>query len=181
MDNQNKTETAILGGGCFWCTEAVFLRLKGVISVESGYSGGEKPNPTYEEVSTGRTGHAEVIKISFDPSKISFNELLEVFFATHDATTMNRQGADIGTQYRSAIFPMTEQQKDTAEHFIKNLNSTEQYDGKITTTTEPYTNFYIAENYHQNYYNNHQNQSYCSIVISPKIKKLMEKFGEKVK
>ena len=174
----SKTETTVFGGGCFWCTEATFLRLNGVVSVESGYAGGTAENPTYEQVSSGKTGHAEVIKIEFDPEMISFEDLLTVFFATHDPTTPNQQGNDIGTQYRSIILYTNEEQKQAAEKFIEELDA----DGKkVVTEVKPLETFYKAEDYHQQYFDRNPNQPYCQIVINPKIQKLKEKFEDILK
>lgn len=177
----NKLETITLGGGCFWCTEAIFQRVKGVVSVISGYSGGTVPNPTYDAVCTGRTGHAEVVQITFDTSIISLQEILEIFFSTHDPTTLNRQGADIGTQYRSVIFYHNDEQKRIAKDMIKQLDSEKIWDNPIVTEIKKYKNFYKAEDYHQNYYNNHTYQPYCSFVITPKIEKLKKYFNTKIK
>ena len=172
--NQNK-ETAVFGGGCFWCTEAVFQNLRGVLSVESGYTGGGVKNPSYEQVSSGTTGHAEANKIEFDPGQISFRDLLEVFFAMHDTTTLNRQGNDVGTQYRSAIFYSSDGQKKQAEEFI--AAAQKDFDSPIVTQLKPLGEFYKAENYHQNYYNQNSDKPYCRLVISPKLQKLKEKFS----
>ena len=166
-------ETAILGGGCFWCIEAVFQRLPGVKSVTSGYAGGHVKNPTYEEVCTGETGHAEVARIEFDPSVLSYGKLLEVFFEAHDPTTMNSQGNDHGTQYRSAIFYLNETQKKTAEQ--AKVAAKTNWDDPIVTEIAPLKEFYPAEDYHQNYFNEHTHQGYCQIVIKPKVKKLQDK------
>ena len=174
-------DTATFGEGCFWCTEAVFERLKGVKSVESGYSGGSVDNPSYDEVSTGRTGHAEVTQIIFDPSVISFRELLEVFWSTHDPTTLNRQGADVGTQYRSVIFYHNEEQKRLAEKYKEELEKAEIYSDPIVTEISPFKAFYKAENYHQNYYDNNKQQPYCSLVITPKVEKFKKVFADKLK
>jgi len=176
MDN---IETAVLGGGCFWCTEAVFQNLKGVTSVLPGYTGGSVPNPTYEMVCDGGTGHIEAAEIKFDPSVISYENLLEVFFATHDPTTMNRQGNDVGEQYRSAIFFTTDQQKSEAEKFIASIQK--DYDRPIVTQIRPLEKFYVAENYHQDYFNRNPGNPYCSAVISPKLKKFKEKFPQLLK
>ncbi len=165
---------AIFGGGCFWCTEAVFSGLRGVIKVMSGYSGGRSVNPDYESVSTGNTGHAEVLQIEFDPELISYQDLLEVFFASHDPTTLNRQGNDIGEQYRSVIFYTTPEQKHLAEVAVKKIS-------QAVTEVKPLDKFYPAEDYHQNYYHRQRNAPYCQIVIDPKIEKLEEKFGERLK
>lgn len=167
------TETAVLGGGCFWCIEAVFQRLPGVKSVTSGYAGGHVPNPTYEQVCTGETGHAEVARIEFDPAVLSYGKLLEVFFEAHDPTTMNRQGADEGAQYRSVIFYLNEAQHKTA--LKAKIAAQANWDDPIVTEIVPLKEFYPAENYHQNYFNQHPNQGYCSIVIKPKVKKLQDK------
>jgi peptide-methionine (S)-S-oxide reductase len=179
--NMENNEVATFGGGCFWCTEAVFEELKGVEKVESGYSGGSTNNPTYKEISTGLTGHAEVIHITFNPKEVAFTELLDVFFATHDPTTLNRQGADIGTQYRSGVFYHNKQQKVEAKNFIKSLEKEKIFDDKIVTEVTAFDVFYIAENYHQNYYNNNKTQGYCSAVINPKLIKFRKKFKEKLK
>jgi peptide-methionine (S)-S-oxide reductase len=176
-----KAEIATFAGGCFWCTEAIFQRLKGVAKVEPGYSGGEVENPSYEEFSSGTTGHAESTQITFDPTKISFQKLLEVFFATHDPTTLNRQGNDIGSQYRSAIFYHSEEQKKAAVEYIKELEDSHHYSDSIVTELTPFKNFYFAENYHKNYYENHKDQAYCRLVIDPKIQKLLKEFGNDLK
>ena len=174
-------ETATFGSGCFWCTEAVFQQVDGVIKVESGYSGGKVKNPTYREVCTGLTGHAEVIQLTFDPSKVSFEELLEIFWGTHDPTTLNRQGADEGTQYRSAIFYHTPAQKQLSETYKKKLDESGAFDKPIVTEIVPFTNFYKAEDYHQNYYNLNGSAPYCSFVIQPKLEKFKKVFGDKLK
>jgi peptide-methionine (S)-S-oxide reductase len=168
-----KTETAVLGGGCFWCIEAVYLRVPGVKSVVSGYAGGHVANPTYEQVCTGDTGHAEVARIEFDPTVTSFEKLLEVFFVAHDPTTLNRQGADEGTQYRSAIFYADEAQHQAA--LRAKASAQAHWDDPIVTEIVPLEKFYVAENYHQDYYRLHPNQGYCSFVIRPKVKKLQDK------
>ena len=170
---ENSLETATLAGGCFWCTEAIFKRLKGVKSIEPGYSGGAVKNPTYEQVCVGNTSHAEAIQIKFDPTTLSFEKLLDVFFALHDPTTLNRQGADVGTQYRSAIFYHNIDQKNISEKVKNNLDQQ-----KIVTEIVPFTNFYKAENYHKDYFDNNRQQPYCQAVIDPKIKKLYEEFKE---
>ena len=177
----DKLEIATLANGCFWCTEAIFQRLNGVEKVTSGYSGGKVKNPTYNEVTSGETGHAEVIQIQFNPSVITFQEILDVFFATHDPTTLNRQGYDIGTQYRSAIFYHSAVQKEVAEAFIKALIEAKVYDKKIVTQVTPFEAFYDAEAYHQNYYNNNKNQGYCVAVINPKLDKFIKKYKDKLK
>jgi peptide-methionine (S)-S-oxide reductase len=174
-------ETATLANGCFWCTEAIFQSLKGVESVVSGYTGGDIKNPTYSEVSLGSTGHAEAIEITFNPDIISFQEILDVFFSTHDPTTLNRQGYDVGTQYRSAIFYHSEKQKEVAEKFIKALTDAKVFDKKIVTQIVPFKQFYKAESYHQNYYNNNKNQGYCRAVINPKLEKFIKKYKDKLK
>ncbi len=176
-----KIETATLANGCFWCTEAIFQRLKGVESVTSGFSGGNIKNPAYREVITGRTGHAEAIEIKFDATIISFQEILDVFFSTHDPTTLNRQGYDVGTQYRSAIFYHSEEQKNIAENFIKELANAKVFDAKIVTEVTEFTSFYKAEDYHQNYYNNNKTQGYCVAVINPKLEKFIKKYKAKLK
>ena len=181
MPDSNKYEVATFGEGCFWCTEAVFQRLKGVVKVESGYSGGTVPNPTYEAVCTGKTGHAEVCQITYDPSVVSFTELLYVFFKTHDPTSLNRQGADTGTQYRSVIFYHNDEQKKTAEEIKSELNKEKIWDKPIVTEISPFKKFYKAEDYHQNYYNNNTNQPYCSFVITPKLEKFEKLFKDKLK
>lgn len=176
-----KIDTATLGTGCFWCTEAVFQQLKGVLKVTSGYSGGAEVNPTYKDVSTGTTGHAEVIQIVFDPAEISFDDLLEVFWQTHDPTTLNRQGNDVGPQYRSAIFYHDAEQKSKAEKYKKELNESGAWDKPIVTEISPYTAFYKAEDYHQDYYNNNGSQPYCYYVIRPKLEKFQKVFKSKLR
>jgi peptide-methionine (S)-S-oxide reductase len=179
MNTHQELETATLAGGCFWCTEAIFQRLKGVTKVQSGYSGGKTSQPTYKEVCSGLTGHAECVQIVFDKNIISFAEILQVFFKTHDPTTLNRQGNDVGTQYRSAIFYHTEEQKKIAEDIIRQLNESGVYDSKIVTEVTPFTNFYQAEDYHQNYFNENKNSNpYCTFVIVPKLKKFEEVFKD---
>ena len=173
-------ESAIFANGCFWCTEAVFQRLNGVKEVISGYTGGEIKNPAYREICTGRTGHAEAIKISFDSSLISYDELLEVFFATHDPTTLNRQGNDVGTQYRSEIFYTTVKQKEAAEKFVKLLEDENVFASPIVTAISEEKPFYHAEENHQNYYNENKTQGYCQFVINPKIDKLNKFFADKL-
>ncbi len=170
-------QLASFGGGCFWCTEVFFLRLDGVHSVVSGYCGGGIQNPTYDAICTGTTGHAEIIQISFNPDVISYTTLLEVFFHTHDPTTLNRQGNDIGTQYRSVIFPHTEDQKIIAVDCIQKINQAKVYPDPIVTTIEEFTVFYPAEKYHQNYYNRNENQGYCKFVIEPKLTKFNKIFS----
>ena len=174
-------QVATFGSGCFWCTEAIFERLNGVVKVESGYSGGKVENPTYEEVCTGTTGHAEVTQITYDPSVISYDELLEVFWKTHDPTTLNRQGNDVGTQYRSVIFYHNEEQKELAEKYKAELDKSGVWDNPIVTEISPFTNFYPAEGYHQDYYENNPAQPYCSFVITPKVEKFEKVFKDKLK
>ncbi|SNB27935.1 Peptide methionine sulfoxide reductase MsrA [Flavobacterium psychrophilum] len=181
MNIEKGKEIAIFAGGCFWCTEAVFLELNGVESIKPGYTGGKIVNPTYEEVCSGTTGHAEGIKILFDPSKISYEELLEVFFATHDPTTINQQGADVGTQYRSEIFCANPKQKQIALAYIAQLNKENTYGKKVVTKVSDATTFYIAEDYHQNYYNQNKKKSYCNYVITPKVDKVRKEFKDKLK
>jgi peptide-methionine (S)-S-oxide reductase len=175
------SDTATFGNGCFWCTEAIFQQLNGVISVQSGYSGGHVENPTYEEVCEKTTGHAEVIRIVFDPSKISYDELLEVFWQTHDPTTLNKQGNDVGPQYRSVVFYHSPDQKKKADFYKDQLNKSGAFDKPIVTTVEPIKNFYVAENYHQNYYKLNGNQPYCYFVIRPKMEKFQKAFASKLK
>jgi len=181
MSEQKGLEVATVAGGCFWCTEALFLELKGVKKVVSGYTGGKTKNPTYEEVCTGYSGHAEAIEITYDPKEISYEDILEVFFATHDPTTLNRQGADVGTQYRSEIFYHGEVQKKAAENFINLLNTQNIYGKKVVTKISEAPVFYPAEDYHQNYYNRNKNQGYCMAVISPKLDKLHKNYKSKLK
>ena len=181
MEAEKNNEIAIFAGGCFWCTEAVFLQLEGVQSVLPGYIGGKNANPTYQEVCSGNTGHAEAVKITFDPQKITFEELMDVFFATHDPTTINRQGADMGSQYRSEIFYTTEIQMLKAKLYIESLNEKNLFGKKVVTKISSATTFYVAEDYHQNYYNQNKDKSYCSYVITPKIEKVKKEFKEKLK
>lgn len=180
-DTTTQYDTATLGAGCFWCVEAVFQDLNGVISVASGYSGGKISNPTYREVCSGLTGHAEVCQIVYNPKILSFDELLEVFWTTHDPTTLNRQGNDVGTQYRSAIFYHTDEQRKIAEEYKQKLNEAQAYPNPIVTEIAPYTSFYKAEDYHQNYYNDNGNEPYCRIVIQPKVDKFKKVFKDKLK
>ena len=181
MEIKDGLEVATFAGGCFWCTEAVFLELNGVKSVVSGYIGGKTINPTYKEISNGDTGHAEAIEITFDPAVISFGELLEIFFATHDPTTLNRQGNDIGTQYRSEIFYHNPAQKQLAIDYIALMTSENTFGKPIVTKISAATTFYEAEDYHQNYYNQNKSQGYCSYVITPKIDKLKKLYQDKLK
>jgi len=177
----SKSETTTLAGGCFWCLEAVYDGMEGVLSVESGYMGGRQPNPTYQDVCTGRTGHAEVVQITFDPEVTSFREILEVFFAIHDPTTLNRQGNDSGTQYRSAIFYHSEEQRATAGEMIRELTADRTFRDPIVTEIVPATKLYVAEAYHQEYFANNPRQPYCSYVVAPKVDKFRHKFAGKVK
>nr|WP_199002545.1 peptide-methionine (S)-S-oxide reductase MsrA [Flavobacterium sp. ASV13] len=174
-------ETITLGGGCYWCVEAVYENLDGVKSVVSGFSGGKVANPTYEEVCTGTTGHAEVVQITYDKNVTDINEIFKVFFTVHDPTTLNRQGADVGTQYRSVIFYKNAEQKNAAESIIAELNKAKVYSSPIVTKVEPFKAFYKAEDYHQNYYANNKNQPYCKMVIQPKIEKFEKVFKDKLK
>ncbi|MEM8895678.1 MAG: peptide-methionine (S)-S-oxide reductase MsrA [Bacteroidota bacterium] len=174
-------ELATFGAGCFWCTEAVFQRLMGVEKVESGFSGGHIKNPSYREVVTGRTGHAEVAQITYDPEQISYEELLEVFWKTHDPTTLNRQGADVGTHYRSAVFYHTEEQGELARSYKEKLDAAQIWSDPIVTEIAPFDAFYPAEDYHQDYYNQNQSQPYCAFVINPKVNKLKAVFADKLK
>ncbi|MCC5942409.1 MAG: peptide-methionine (S)-S-oxide reductase MsrA [Balneolaceae bacterium] len=174
--NKNETEVAVFGAGCFWCVEAIYQRVNGVIAVESGYAGGHVENPTYQQVISGKTGHAEVARVEFDPSVISYEELLEVFWHTHDPTTLNRQGADIGTQYRSAIFYFTPEQRDIALKSLRKTNDSDLWDDPIVTEVTPIINYSTAEDYHQNYFNNNPNAGYCSVVIAPKLAKFKKDF-----
>jgi peptide-methionine (S)-S-oxide reductase len=174
-------EIVTLGGGCFWCTEAVFARLKGVNSAFPGYSGGKMQNPTYEQVSTGLTGYAEVVQITYDPSIITFRKVLEIFFATHDPTTLNQQGADIGTQYRSVIFYHTDEQRRRAEAYIYELTDKKAYNAPIVTKVEPFEEFYPAEEWHERYYERNSNAAYSRFVIAPKVEKLEKKYADQLK
>jgi peptide-methionine (S)-S-oxide reductase len=178
---QSEFETITLGGGCYWCVEAVYENLKGVKSVVSGFSGGKTMNPSYEEVCSGSTGHAEVVQITFDKTVTNLDEIFKVFFTVHDPTTLNRQGGDRGTQYRSVIFYKNEAQKQEAQSIIAELKKAQVYDNPIVTTLEPFTKFYKAEEYHQNYYTNNKNQPYCQMVIQPKLEKFEKVFKGKLK
>jgi methionine-S-sulfoxide reductase len=180
-DKKSKLETITLAGGCYWCVEAVYENLIGVKSAISGYAGGKIPNPTYEAVSTGRTGYAESVQITYDKTVTNLDEIFKVFFTVHDPTTLNRQGADEGTQYRSAIFYKNDEQKKAAQNIINALNKAKVYDSPIVTTLEPLTQFYKAETYHQNYYENNKNQPYCEMVIQPKIRKFEKIFKDRLK
>lgn len=179
--DESKLQIATFGSGCFWCSEAIFERVKGVKSVESGYAGGTVPNPTYEAVCTGKTGHAEVIQIKFDPSIVSYDELLEIFWKTHDPTTLNRQGADVGTQYRSVIFYHNDEQKQKAESYKSELNKAGIWKDSIVTEISSFTKFYPAEKYHQDYYEQNPNQAYCAFVITPKLEKFEQIFKNRLK
>jgi len=180
LNPNSKKDTAVFGAGCFWCVEAVFQRLKGVDTIQSGYTGGTVTNPTYQEVCTGKTGHAEVARIVFDPTVISYEQLLEVFWTTHDPTTLNQQGADKGTQYRSAIFYLNDDQKNIADKSKMDI-APKIWDGAIVTEITPLGEFYVAEDYHQNYYNENSEQSYCKFVINPKLDKFRKKFKDLIK
>ena len=182
MNEPNKTQaTATLGTGCFWCTEAIFQQLHGVEKVESGYSGGQVENPTYKQVCNGDTGHAECLNITYDPSIISFEDLLEVFWKTHDPTTLNRQGNDVGTQYRSVVFYHNEEQKKIVENQITELDKSGSWNNPIVTTLEPFVKFYVAEDYHQDYFNNNGGNPYCQMVVRPKVEKFEKVFKDKLK
>lgn len=175
---QNNSQTAVFGGGCFWCTEAVFKMMKGVTNVAPGYAGGTVPNPTYEQVCSGDTGYVEVVRVEYDPAQVRYEDLLTVFFGSHDPTTPNRQGNDIGTQYRSVVFYTTDEQKVTAEKFITDANVSNEMGAPIVTTVEPLTNFYEAENYHHDYYAQNPNKGYCIAVINPKLEKVQAKYAD---
>ena len=181
MSDDRHLETATLGGGCFWCTEAVFEGLRGVESVDSGYSGGLIPNPTYEQVCSGATGHAEVVRVTFDPAELSYRDLLQIFFATHDPTTRDRQGADVGSQYRSVVFPHSEEQRRTAEEVIADLDGRGIWEAPIVTTIEPEAEFYPAEAYHREYYRRNPRQGYCQVVIAPKVAKFRKQFADRLR
>jgi peptide-methionine (S)-S-oxide reductase len=176
-----ETETAILGGGCFWCIEAVLQQLEGVQQVESGYMGGKREAPSYEQVCTGATGHAEVVRVHFDPAVISYGELLEVFFTGHDPTTVNRQGNDVGTQYRSAIFVLNDRQRAEAERVIAELGAKHVFASPIVTAVEPAGSFWKAEDYHQNYFSNNSHQPYCMFAVAPKVAKVRAKYADRIK
>lgn len=176
-----KKDQIVLAGGCFWCTEAIFQRINGVVSVVSGYTGGKIRNPSYREICTGRTGHAEAILVNFDPEEVTIQTLLEVFFATHDPTTLNRQGNDIGTQYRSAVFYKDENQRKITVDFIRSLDESGVFDGRIVTEVESLKEFFFAEPEHQNYFNENTDQPYCMFIIDPKIRKINEYYSDKLK
>jgi peptide-methionine (S)-S-oxide reductase len=181
MSQAKSQETATVAGGCFWCMEAVFQQIDGVEKVVSGYTGGTTANPTYREVCSDRTGHAEAVQVSFDPLKISYREILEIFFSVHDPTTLNRQGADVGTQYRSAIFYSSDEQRDAAEQLIRELDEAHTWKKPIVTQILPLDRFYPAENYHRDYFVRHPEQAYCQMVISPKVAKLRTKWAKRLK
>ena len=181
LDQKDNTEVATLAGGCFWCIEAAFDEIRGVIKVESGYSGGTTTSPTYEQVCSGTTGHAEAVQVTFEPNVVSFQDILHIFFTVHDPTTPNRQGADMGSQYRSVIFYHNEKQKENAEQVIRELEDQKVWDNPIVTELVPFKKFYKAENYHNQYFSRNPNAGYCRVVIAPKIAKLREKYREKLK
>ncbi|MEO6730917.1 MAG: peptide-methionine (S)-S-oxide reductase MsrA [Ferruginibacter sp.] len=181
MSGNVKLDTATFGTGCFWCTEAIFQQVEGVSKVTSGYSGGKVNNPTYKQVCTGTTGHAECLNIVYDPSKITFDELLEIFWQVHDPTTLNRQGNDVGTQYRSVVFYRNEKQKEIVEKYKAALNKSGAWKDPVVTTLEPFVKFYPAEDYHQNYYNDNKGEGYCQFVIRPKLEKFQKVFKSKLK
>src|SRR5574343_17353 len=178
MNNENKIEIAVFGGGCFWCTEAVFKMLKGVKKVLPGYSGGTVDNPTYEQVCSGNTGHAEVVYIEFDPKEVEYRTLLTIFFGSHDSTNLNRQGNDIGTQYRSVIFYTNESQKNIANEMIEEINKSNIYGDSVVTEIVPLVKFYKAENYHEDYYARNKNAPYCQVVINPKLEKIQKEYAD---
>lgn len=183
MNNESNknNEIATLGGGCFWCLDAVYTDLVGVLKVESGYAGGKTKNPTYHQVSTGSSGHAEVVQITYDPNLVSYEDLLNIFFTIHDPTTLNRQGADIGTQYRSVIFYHNESQRETAERIMHEISEDGLWNDAIVTQLLPYQEFYVAEEYHQDYFRRNPNQGYCRVVIAPKVAKFRQKYTSKLK
>ena len=181
MTTPNPLETIVLGGGCFWCTEAVFVDVQGVVDVESGYSNGQATNPSYEQVCTGRTGHNEVVKLQFDPAQISLREILEIFFVIHDPTTLNRQGNDVGTQYRSGIYYGDAAQKEVAESVIREIAQSKTYSAPVVTEVLPLANYWPAEAYHQDYFANNPNQGYCAFVVGPKVEKFRKTFAARVK
>ncbi len=181
MSSASPTETVVLGGGCFWCTEAVFDRVQGVVDVESGYCNGETIRPSYEQVCTGRTGHAEVVRVVLDPAVISLREILEIFFVVHDPTTLNRQGNDVGTQYRSGIYTTSDAQRDVAQGVIREITDSKTYRAPIVTEVVPLANYSTAEAYHQDYFLNNPNQGYCAFVVGPKVEKFQKTFAARVK
>ncbi|MBL8030190.1 MAG: peptide-methionine (S)-S-oxide reductase MsrA [Candidatus Doudnabacteria bacterium] len=176
IEKNNLLQSAVFGGGCFWCTEAIFLGLRGVQSVMPGYSGGRVEDPTYEQVSLGNTGHAEAIKVEFDPEEINYRDLLEVFFSTHDPTTLNKQGNDVGEQYRSVVFYTNEEQKKETEEFVNELENDKVFNSPIVTEITPFQKFYEAEGYHKNYFERNRNNPYCMVIINPKLEKFKKKF-----
>lgn len=176
-----ESQTAVFGGGCFWCLEAVFARVQGVKTVESGYMGGHVKNPSYREVCSGTTGHAEVVRVTFDPAAVGYQDLLEVFFAVHDPTTLNQQGNDIGTQYRSVIFYSSEEQRRLAEQAIADLDGAHLWPDPVVTAVEPAAPFYVAEDYHQNYFANNPAQPYCQFIVAPKVRKFLKQFSDKAR
>lgn len=180
-DSSSTTDTATFGGGCFWCIEAIFQQVEGVVAVSSGYMGGKRENPTYEQVCSGATGHAEVVQVVYEPSKVSYIELLEMFWGVHDPTTLNRQGADVGTQYRSVIFYHSDSQRQLAEEYKQKLDASGAFNDPIVTEISPASKYYVAEKYHQNYFNDNAGQPYCSIVIRPKLEKFKKVFANKLK
>lgn len=181
MENENNSEVATLGGGCFWCLEAVYDELEGVLNVESGYAGGNLPQPSYQQVCSGATGHAEVVQVTFDPQVTPYREILEVFFAIHNPTTLNRQGADVGSQYRSVIFYHDQSQKQVAESVIREIDEMGIWDAPIVTQVLPLDKFYVAEDYHQEYYKKNPYQGYCQVVVAPKVAKFRQKFARKLR
>ncbi|HLL76872.1 MAG TPA: peptide-methionine (S)-S-oxide reductase MsrA [Pyrinomonadaceae bacterium] len=181
MSDEQGLEQATLAGGCFWCVEAVFDELRGVERVESGYAGGRVPDPSYEQVCTGTTGHAEAVRVTYDPGIVSYRDLLGVFFSTHDPTQLNRQGADVGTQYRSAVFYDSPEQRETAQQVIAELEAQRVWDAPVVTTLEPLTEFYPAEDYHRDYFRRNPNQGYCRAVIAPKVAKFRKQFLDRLK
>lgn len=180
-EESQKAELATFGGGCFWCTEAIFQKIRGITRVVSGYAGGARPNPSYEQVSTGATGHVEVVQIEFNPDEISYAELLEIFWSTHDPTTIDRQGADVGSQYRSIIFTHNDEQRQIAQNSRQDLDKSGRYKDPIVTKIEPFDGFYPAEDYHQNYYQTQPTAPYCQLVIEPKLQKLLQKHSSFIK
>ena len=181
MSSSANTESIVLGGGCFWCTEAVFDRVQGVTDVESGYANGQTVNPSYEQVCTGRTGHNEVVKLEFDQAEISLREILEIFFVVHDPTTLNRQGNDVGTQYRSGIYTTSDAQKEVAQGVIREITDSKTYKSPVVTEVVPLANYSTAEAYHQDYFLNNPNQGYCAFVVGPKVAKFQKTFAARVK
>lgn len=181
MENENNSEVATLGGGCFWCLEAVYDELEGVLNVESGYAGGNLPQPSYQQVCSGATGHAEVVQVTFDPQVTPYREILEVFFAIHNPTTLNRQGADVGSQYRSVIYYHDQSQKQVAESVIREIDEMGIWDAPIVTQVLPLDKFYVAEDYHQEYYKKNPYQGYCQVVVAPKVAKFRQKFARKLR